>query len=144
MSDLLLPGFDLLDRADRFRSSLARLSPPRSDRSLQKFSCKGFTSSTEQIVFKPSHARLSPPRPEVRCILQQSPAVYLRLENSLQRITLSLQHPRHALLLALQLALLQAPPKIFSCILQPSHIRILRIQLNCQKSSSRREMAKPR
>ena len=30
MSDLLLPGFDLLDRADRF----------------QTFSCKAFTSST--------------------------------------------------------------------------------------------------
>lgn len=32
------------------RSSPARFSPPRSERSLQKFSCKAFTSSTGQIV----------------------------------------------------------------------------------------------
>lgn len=61
------------------RSSPARFSPPRSERSLQKFSCKAFTSSTGQIasnhlwqgfhllnredIFKPSLARFSPPRP---------------------------------------------------------------------------------
>ena len=32
------------------RSSPARFSPPRSERSLQKFSCKAFTSSTWQIA----------------------------------------------------------------------------------------------
>ena len=63
MSDLLLRGFDLLDRADRSKTSLARLSPPRSGRSFQTISGKAFTSSTGQIVFKPSLARLSPPRP---------------------------------------------------------------------------------
>ena len=61
------------------RSSPARFSPPRSERSLQTFSCKVFTSSTGKIAsevllqgfhlldradrFKPSHARFSPPRP---------------------------------------------------------------------------------
>ena len=61
------------------RSSPARFSPPRSDRSFQTFSGKAFTSSTGQIVsnhlwqgfhllnrediFKPSLARFSPPRP---------------------------------------------------------------------------------
>ena len=49
MSDLLLGGFHILGRKDRFRSSLARLSPPRSERSLQKFSCKAFTSSIGKI-----------------------------------------------------------------------------------------------
>ena len=60
------------------RSSPGRFSPPRSERSLQKFSCKAFTSSVGQIVsnhlwqgfhllnrediFKPSRARFSPPR----------------------------------------------------------------------------------
>ena len=32
------------------KSSPARFSPPRSERSLQKFSCKAFTSSVEKIV----------------------------------------------------------------------------------------------
>ena len=63
-SEVLLQGFHLLGRKDRFRSSLARLSPPQSGRYFQTFSGKVFTSSTGQIVFKPSHARFSPPRPE--------------------------------------------------------------------------------
>ena len=77
-SNLLWQGFHLLDRADRF----------------QTISCKAFTSSTGQIVFKPSHARFSPPRPEVRCILQQSPEVCLLAEDSVHRIWHSRRNAR--------------------------------------------------
>ena len=68
----------------------------------QIFSCQALTSSIGQIAsevflqgfhlldqadrFKPSHARFSPPRPEVRCILQQSPEVCLLAEDSVHRI----------------------------------------------------------
>ena len=49
MSDLLLRGFDLLDRADCSKTSLARLSPPRSGRSFQTISGKAFTSAIGKI-----------------------------------------------------------------------------------------------
>ena len=61
------------------KSSPARFSPPRPERSFQNVSGKAFTSSVGKIVsnhlwqgfhllgrediFKPSHARFSPPRP---------------------------------------------------------------------------------
>ena len=60
---------------------------------------QGIHLTVRLVRFRPSSARLSPPRPEVRCILQQFPAVCLPPESFSHQTTLFRQHllpdPRH-------------------------------------------------